>query len=552
MVEIGEAQRIGHDVQLVFAEIWKQVLREDQRIDERRLERQAEAFARGGDEAGVKVGIVRAERAAADELQKLRQRFGDVRRTGEHRVCNAGQLDDLRLQFPLRVDEHLERVDHLAAPHDGRADLDDRVVLRAESCRFKVERDKFVVEVEIPVAVDGDAVVHVVDIISFAAIEDLDVLVRPGDLGLGRGFHRIGEGLRAAVVGDGDGAVAPACRALDGLAGLGQGVHCGHGRVQMQLDALVRRGVNALRRGDLQDRVRLHDHLVVIAVERHLALDLHPHSGLYAVEDRLGLVGLHELVDADGAGVVRDVERHDPCPALLQLAVVHGKDLTLHDDAEHVKVQVADFDHFSAKRTAEDQIGVAAGRIGRAGRGLLFLHGCRGNGDSRRIFDGLLSDAFRLGEERFALQLRRRVEHKRLADAEQLLQKCLALRQVRSERGLAVRGKVDVQLVAVQLPLRPGEDRRGRGIGPDEHLRQIAELHLGEQRFRIAHGDRAFTQTVAVPQRVLHLAEPPLRNVYAACTRQADAPCGLIDLCRCHQQLRQRLFQPLRRDVFRK
>ena len=66
-------------------------------------------------------------------------------------------------------------------------------------------------------------------------------------------------------------------------------------------------------------------------------------------------------------------------------------------------------------------------------------------------------------------------------DAEQLLQKCLALRQMRRERGLAVRGKVDVQLVAIQLPLRPGEDRRSGGLGPDEHLRQIADLHLGEQ-----------------------------------------------------------------------
>ena len=321
----------------------------------------------------------------------------------------------------MRVDEGLERAEDFIALHDGRADLDDRVVERGQAGRFQVERDVFLIEGEVPVAVDGDAVVDVVDVVALAAVEDLDVLIRPRDLGLGRGLHRVRERLRAAVVGDGDGAVAPAGRALDGLAGLGQGVHCGHGRVQMQLDALVRRGVDALRRGDLQDRVWLHDHLVVIAVERHLALDFDPHPGLYAVEDRLGLVGLHELVDADGAGVVRDVERHDPGPALFQLAVVHGKDLTLHDDTEHVKVQVADFDHFSAKRTAEDQIGVAAGRIGRAGRGLLFLHGCRRDGDSRRIFDGLLSDAFRLGEERFTLQLRRRVEHKRFVDAEQLL-----------------------------------------------------------------------------------------------------------------------------------
>ena len=123
---------------------------------------------------------------------------------------------------------------------------------------------------------------------------------------------------------------------------------------------------------------------------------------------------------------------------------------------------------------------------------------------------------------------------------------------MRRERGLAVRGKVDVQLVAAQLPLGPGEDRRSGGIGPDEHLRQVAELHLGKQRFWIAHGDRAFTQTVTVPQRVLHLAQIPLRDVDAAGCRQMDAPRGLIDLCRRHQQLRQRIGQPPWGTIFRK
>ena len=53
---------------------------------------------------------------------------------------------------------------------------------------------------------DGDAVVHIVDIVALAAVEDLDIFGR---------VHRVRERLRAAVVGNGDGLVPPALGAFD-------------------------------------------------------------------------------------------------------------------------------------------------------------------------------------------------------------------------------------------------------------------------------------------------------------------------------------------------
>ena len=98
VVEIGQTQRVRDDVELVFAELRHQILRQDERIDVRRLERDAEALARCRHEADIKIGVVRAQRPAADIVEKLRDRLGDIRLPGEHLVGDAGEVDDLRLR----------------------------------------------------------------------------------------------------------------------------------------------------------------------------------------------------------------------------------------------------------------------------------------------------------------------------------------------------------------------------------------------------------------------------------------------------------------------
>ena len=124
---------------------------------------------------------------------------------------------------------------------------------------------------------DGDAVINVVDVVALAAVENLDVFCR---------MHRVRERLRAAVVGDGNCLVPPAFGALDDVA-VGpclrengrERVHGGHVGVQMQLHTLFRRRVGPDRRGDFDNRIRLHDHFVVVPVEGHFALNFDPHAG---------------------------------------------------------------------------------------------------------------------------------------------------------------------------------------------------------------------------------------------------------------------------------
>ena len=87
----------------------------------------------------------------------------------------------------MRVDEGLERAEDFIALHDGRADLNDRVMERGQAGRFQIERDVFPVKGEILLAVDGDAVVDVVDVVALAALQKGIAL---GDLILGCGAIR--------------------------------------------------------------------------------------------------------------------------------------------------------------------------------------------------------------------------------------------------------------------------------------------------------------------------------------------------------------------------
>ena len=97
VVEIRQAQRVGDDVELVLAKLRHQVLRQNERVDIRRVERQAELFARRRHEADVKIRVVRAQGAAADVFQEFRHCLGNIRLPGKHLVVDARQIDDLRL-----------------------------------------------------------------------------------------------------------------------------------------------------------------------------------------------------------------------------------------------------------------------------------------------------------------------------------------------------------------------------------------------------------------------------------------------------------------------
>ena len=112
--------------------------------------------------------------------------------------------------------------------HNDGTDFDDLIILRGQAGGFQIECHISIVKGHIPAAVNYDPVIHIVDIISFAAIQDLDAR-------LGCRFHSIREGLRHAVIRNGDGPVSPGSRLLDRIGSHRQGIHIAHHRMQMQL-----------------------------------------------------------------------------------------------------------------------------------------------------------------------------------------------------------------------------------------------------------------------------------------------------------------------------
>ena len=227
---------------------------------------------------------------------------------------------------------------------------------------------------------DHDPVVHIVYIISFTAVEYLDVVLRTRHLGLGGGLHGVGEGLGAAVVRDGDGPVAPGGCLLDGGSRIGQGVHVGHIGVQMQLHPLVFGGVQPLGSLVGQDGDGVQHHFVIEAVDDGLAQHLDPGANLGGLHNGLALlqIPLPEVaVDSDGAGVVGDVKVHHNGVVPGQLLVIRAEDPAHHAHRPHIQGHVLDGNGLIHKGLAED--GFPAGGCG--GRlGLVLLGG--GLGDS--------------------------------------------------------------------------------------------------------------------------------------------------------------------------
>ena len=287
----------------------------------------------------------------------------------QHLVGDPGEVDDLRGQDTPRGDKGVEPVGDLPVPQDDGADLDDDLILFVQACGLDVKTDDLVREGGVRLSVDHHPVVHVVEVVGLHPVEELDLLGRvPG----------VREGLGHPVVGDGNGRVAPGLRPLDHVPvrpqlghHRGEGVHGGHGGVQVELHPLLRRVV--LLHGPLRghDRHRLHHHIPVEAVHVQPALHLQVHSLLDAVHQGLALVPGEEFADADGVGVVGQVEGHHPGPPLLQLPVVHGEHVALHHHRAHVQLQIPDGDGRLGDGLAKDGLALG-GLLPPVGRGSLL------------------------------------------------------------------------------------------------------------------------------------------------------------------------------------
>ena len=266
------------------------------------------------------------------ELQKVRERLLELGRVLQHIVGDARQADDLRRQTAVWVHKGLEPLADLAVAQHHRADLRDGLPVHLQSGGLDVETDELSVQRTVQPAVDGHAVVDVVDEIPLDAIEDLDLVPS--------GMPRVREGLGHAVVRDGDGGMAPADGLLDHLFRIRQRVHVAHFGMQMELHALHRSGVLPLRVLKDIDVVGVELNILAVPGGLHLPLDGEPHPGLDGALQGLGLLGGQVFLDGDGVRIIRHVEAQPPHAGPPGLPALKGKDLARHGGRAHFQIQV--------------------------------------------------------------------------------------------------------------------------------------------------------------------------------------------------------------------
>ena len=214
---------------------------EGQRVQHRRVERNAHALAFGVEHADIERSVMGRYRRVADKGQQLGHALRRAFLALQHQVGNAGDLRDLGFQRHARVAQEAELVHDLAVHQLDRAHLDNAVVNRGKAGGLKVQHHNGAGKGPVVRVLDDRHHIHQ---IALHAGDELDVVF------LGRAEGRR-EGLRGAVIRNGHGRMAPPGRCGHQLGGFGGSVHGGHLTVHVQLDALFLTGIHALHLGHL-------------------------------------------------------------------------------------------------------------------------------------------------------------------------------------------------------------------------------------------------------------------------------------------------------------
>ena len=368
MIEIRQLQSLGHHIQLVLVELRHQLLGKGQRVGGGQLVFITQPLALSPDETGVKFGVMSHDHTVTHKFQELGQNLFDFRCSDQHFVVDAGQINDLLAQLPLRIHQSLEPLQLLALLHNDGTDLDDPVFSGIQAGGFQIESHKFLIKGHIPAAGYDLSAIHIIDVVALASVEHLNWLVGPGDLCGTLAFycvHGIREGMDTAVVRNGNRPMSPGRSLLDGCFGIRQSIHITHGGMQMQLYPLHTRGriLTLGHRRTGHHREGLEHKLIVKLIDHQLALYPEHRTDLHIFQHRLGLSRFHEAVDTDGAGIVGHIKVDHPGIPLFQFLVFDGKYLTFHHYAAHIQCKVLHRNRVPPERLAIEGFAGHRGRF---------------------------------------------------------------------------------------------------------------------------------------------------------------------------------------------
>ena len=545
VVEVRQIQGVGYNVQLEFVQVPQKVLGQNQGVGGGVLIFKALPLTLRPDEAGVKVRIVGHQHPIADKIQEFWQYFFNFRCACQHFLRDARQLHDLPLQMPLRVYEGLETVDFLPIFQNYRADFDDAVSFGGQAGGFQIEGHELVMKGHVLIAVHHNAVIHVVDIISFAAVENFNCLIGARHLGGLLPFHGVqgvSKGLAAAVVGDGDGPVPPGRCLLDGSIGGGQGVHVGHGGVQMQLHPLhAFRRVFSFRQTAGLHGVGLEHHFVLKPILDELALHPKNRADIHIFQNGFCLVCLHKPANADRIGIVGHVEFYHIGVALFQLLVVNVEHLSLHDHCAHIHRQILHGHGVSLEGLAVE--GLAGGG---GGCRLPLLFGGRNGG---QVLHHLAPHGLHGFKQGLALQRRAGFDGNGHGRGKPFPQHLLHRRHLLHERILTVGGQMDGQVFPLPLPPGPGKRTPCHGIPLDKEVHQLLRLDFCQLVGRVGSVQNHMPQAVERPNLLRRLIHQPLGDVSFGMHHHMDGSILGGNVRSGDSRLRKRWVQRLRRLI---
>jgi len=133
-----------------------------------------------------------------------------------------------------------------------------------------------------------------------------------------------------------------------------------------------------------------------------------------------------------------------------------------------------------------------------------------------------------------------------------LLYVALRLFGVLEDVVLSVGLQVDGDGLVPDLPARARENGRGRRKSPDEHPGEVAEIHLRQQRLRVAQAQLEAAQAVAALQLPADGVERLLAQIDAGFELERDGARVAVDLRARDGELPDGVLQLLRRLIARK
>ena len=323
---------------------------------------------------------------------------------------------------------------------------------------------------------DHNPVVQIVDEIALHAVQDFDFPLR--------GFPRVREGLRDAVIRNGNGGMSPADGRLYGRFRIRQGVHVGHFRVQMQFHALFRGDVLPFRMFDYLHMGGIQLHVFPVPGGFHLPLYAQPHSRFDGALKLPRLFFGEVFLHGHGIGIVRHVNAHAPHTRTAGFPAREIEHFPRYRGNAHFQIQVLHGNDFCPDRVShQDRSGFAARLCGgRDTRGAV----CPGGRDTRgAVWPGGISPARRL-----------HVRPDKAVSAPQTVQQRLMVFPGETfphtqTQGDGPRAQINVSLC--NLRFGQSQPQRGREHQPGKHLKKWNTACHICPRYRVS-GFRLFPQ----------------------------------------------------------